>query len=78
MPMKEYTVKRETLFTQEEFRQILKEAHDYCNQVVKPTAHRIGRRGRLVIARPRAQYQACIKQYIDKKIQERLGSIVGS
>ena len=78
MPVKEYTVRRETLFTQEEFKRILKEAHDYCNQVVKPTAHRIGKRGRLVIARPRAEYQSCIKKYIEDKIRERLHSIVGS
>ncbi len=76
MPVKTYTVHRVTIFTADELHSLLKEAHEYCKSAVKPKPHRIGKRGRLVITRPRAEYQACIRNYIEKKIQERIGSVV--
>ncbi len=76
MPVKTYTVRRVTVFTAEELRELLKEAHEYCNTAVKPKPHRIGKRKRLVITRPKTEYQTCIKNYIEKKIQEKIGSVV--
>ena len=77
MPVKTYTREVIRLFTKDELAQLLKEAHDHCKATVKPTYHHVGRkRPRALIARPRDAYQQCIKQYINQKIQEKLGSIV--
>ncbi len=75
MPEKTYTVKRFTLFTQEEFRELLRRAHEECNREVPITAHRIGKRGRLMIAHPRQQYLACIRRKIEEAIKSRIQSV---
>jgi len=79
MPTKTYTREVTTLFTKEEIAQLLKEAHEHCKREVKPTWHQIGKtRKRGILARPRRQYQECIKRYINQKIKERIASEAGA
>ncbi|HDJ94977.1 MAG TPA: hypothetical protein ENG46_01400 [Acidilobales archaeon] len=76
MPTKEYKRVVQTIFTREEMAALLKEAHEHCKTAVKPKYHVIGvKRKRSVIYRPRSEYLACIKNYIQKKIKERLASM---
>lgn len=76
MPEKTYTVVRYTLFTQEEFRELLRRAHEECKREVPITAHRIGKnKKRLMISHPRQQYLACIKRKIEEAIKERIQSV---
>ena len=78
MPTKTYTRQVVTLFTREEMANLLKEAHNYCKSKVKPTYHKIGHtRPRSVVYRNRSEYLACIKDYINQKVQERVRSVVG-
>ena len=78
MPTKTYTRTITTLFTKEEMTNLLKEAHNVCKSKVKPTYHKIGRtRPRSVVFRSRADYLACIKEYINQKVQERVRSVAG-
>jgi hypothetical protein len=57
---------------------LLKEAHSYCKDKVKRTYHKIGRtRPRSVLTRNRADYLACVKEYINQKVQERVRSEAG-
>jgi hypothetical protein len=71
--VKTYTREIRRLFTKDEVATLLKEAHNFCKVNLKPTYHAIGqRRKRNVISVPRDQYQTCIRDYIEKKIQERL------
>jgi hypothetical protein len=71
--VKTYTREVRRLFTKDEVASLLKEAHNYCKANLKVTYHTIGRkRPRNVLTVPREQYQACIRDYIAKKIQERL------
>jgi len=71
---KEYIRVVEHPFTKEEMANLLKEAHNFCKANVKKVYHPIGvRRKRNVYTAPRDQYQACIRDYINKKIQERVG-----
>jgi hypothetical protein len=61
------------LFTKDEVAGLLKEAHAHCKAQIKVSYHGIGRtRRRNVITRPASEYQSCIKEYINKKIQERI------
>jgi len=70
---KTYTREVAHLFTRDELSSLLKEAHAQCKANVKRSYHSIGRnRRRNVISRPASEYQSCIKEYINKKIQERL------
>ena len=74
MPVKTYTREVWTVFTQEELKDILKQAHEYCKEHVPRVRHKIGRkRQRTVWTRPREQYQQCIRNFIEQKIKEREG-----
>jgi len=77
MPVKTYTREVETLFSKDEMSALFKEAHSYCKNAVAPKPHRIGKRGRLVIYRPRSEYLNCIKNYIQKKVDERVKERTG-
>jgi len=74
MPTKTYTVKKETFFTKDEMTQLFKQAHQHCQGQVKPTVHRIGKRGRLVKTRPREEYLSCIKNYINEQVMRKAGA----
>jgi hypothetical protein len=52
---------------------LLKEAHKHCKDTVKKIPHRIGKAKRLVISPTRQEYLSCIRDYINKKISERIG-----
>ena len=73
MPKKTYTREVTTILTREEMAELLKEAHAHCKEAVKPKYHQIGvKRKRSVVYRPRSEYLACIKNYINNKIKEKL------
>jgi len=74
MPTKTYTRTVETFFTKDEMTALFREAHAHCKAAVPATIHRIGKRGRLVKMRPRSEYLACIKEYINRKVMERAGA----
>jgi len=70
---KTYTREVMRLFTKDEVGGLLKEAHAHCKAQVKLSYHAIGRsRRRNVVSRPASEYQSCIKEYINKRIQERI------
>jgi hypothetical protein len=72
MPTKTYTRVVETLFTREEMKTLLEEAHKHCKDAIKMTLHKIGKkRPRSVIMRKRDDYLDCIKKFIHGKIAER-------
>ena len=77
MPTKTYTRSVITLFTKDEIASLLREAHNACKTKIKPTYHKIGKRGRPIIARSRDQYVNCIKEYINSKVAERVKSVAG-
>jgi len=73
MLVKTYTREIRRLFTKDEVASLLRDAHNYCKANLKVTYHPIGKkRPRNVLAIPRDEYQRCIKDYIMKKIEERL------
>ena len=79
MPKKTYTREVITLFSKDELSDLLKQAHEHCKSVVKAKGHYVGKkRKRRVITRPRAEYQACIKRFIEEKIREREQQVVGA
>jgi len=70
---KTYTREVIRLFTKDEVANLLKQAHSHCKSQVKMSYHSIGRnRKRNVIARPSAEYQSCIREYINQEIQKRI------
>jgi hypothetical protein len=68
-----YTREYRHVFSFDEIKSILKEAHKHCKDTVKATPHRIGKARRLVIAPTRQEYLNCIRNYINEKIKERIG-----
>jgi hypothetical protein len=73
-PKKTYVREVQTIFTRDEMRELLKEAHTECKKTIPIEPHRIGRtRKRTVLMRRREKYLDCIKSYIHKKLAERLG-----
>jgi len=73
MPVKQYVREIKHPFTREEMANLLKEAHRACKDKVKATWHPIGqKRKRNVAFRNRAEYLACIQEYIRTKVMERL------
>jgi len=68
-----YTREYRHPFSFEEMRSLLKEAHKHCKATVKATPHRIGKAKRLSISPTRTDYLNCIRDFINKKIAERIG-----
>jgi len=74
---KTYTRTIYRIMTREEVQGLFKKAHEACKDQLKPTRHEIGGRyggsKRKVISRPRGEYIACIKRFIDEEVNRRLG-----
>jgi len=68
-----YTVTRRHVFTFEDVRKTLKEAHEHCKRTVKAVPHRVGKARRLVISPPRKEYLDCIQKYIYDKMEKIVG-----
>jgi hypothetical protein len=74
MPTKTYTRTVESIFTIEQIKDLLRNAHNHCKTQVKAVPHRIGKsRRRTVIMRRRDEYLNCIRQYIYEQIGNKLG-----
>jgi hypothetical protein len=73
-PKKVYKREVQPIFTREEMRTLLQEAHAHCKDKIKEVPHRIGvKRKRTVLMRRRKDYLDCIQDYIHTKLAERLG-----
>lgn len=74
---KTYTRNIYRIMSREEVQGLFKRAHEACRNQIKPMRHEIGGTfggsKRRVIARPRGEYIACIKRFIDEEVNRRLG-----
>jgi len=74
---KTYTREVIRLFTREELAELLKRAHEHCKATVGLTYHSIGKaRKRNVVMRPATAYRECIKDFINKAVQDKLKGVV--
>jgi len=67
---KTYVREEQRLFSQDEVRNWFKEAHEHCKKTIKRTVHKTPK-GKTVFRRERGAYVNCIRDYINKKIEER-------
>ncbi len=68
-----------SIFTFAEIHAIIKEAHDYCKKTVLPSKHRVGKSSpRTKFTRSREAYLSCIRDYINKKYDEKAKEVLSS
>jgi hypothetical protein len=68
---------RGSIFSLAEMHALLKEAHEYCKKTILPTKHKVGKSSpRTKFTRSREDYLNCIREYINKKYDERAREIL--